>query len=153
MATINTIVLKGNITFDAEVKKVGSGISLCKLPLAVTNYVKKAGQEKPEAEPCYIDVVCWGDTADKVGTLKRGDEIIVQGRLKMETWQDKQTGATRTKHVINPICVEATRFLGERPQPQPVQQTQSAPQTQNFSNNAPFNNNQGGNTQSGGNWF
>lgn len=145
MATINSITLKGNITFDAEVKKVGSGISLCKLPLAVTIYTKKAGQDKPESEPCYIDVVCWGETADRVGTLKRGDEIIVQGRLKMESWQDKQTGATRTKHVVMPTCVEATKFLGEKKQ---FNDQPAAPQQQfNQNQNMPFS----GNTQSGGN--
>jgi len=150
MATINSITLKGNITFDAEVKKVGSsGISLCKLPLAVNIYTKKAGQEKPESEPCYIDVVCWGETADRVGTLKRGDEIIVQGRIKMETWQDKQTGATRTKHIVMPTCVEATKFLGEKkPQKQygdqpstPQQQYAAPPSIVMQQPKIPFNNN------------
>ena len=154
MATINSVTLKGNITFDAEVKKVGQGISLCKLPLAVNIYTKKAGQDKPESEPCYIDVVCWGETADRVGTLKRGDEIIVHGRLKMESWQDKQTGATRTKHVIMPTCVEATKFLGEKKQyagqqnqaPQPVApQQQKKPTNQyNQNQNMPFGNNNNG---------
>ena len=131
MATINTIVLKGNVTRDAEVKKVGqSGIALCKLGMAVTNYIKKPGQEKPEEETCFIDIVCWGDLAERVGAFRKGEGIVVHGRLKMESWQDKQTGATRTKHVIAPQTVEAIARLEGQPKPvarQPVARQPVAP--------------------------
>jgi single-strand DNA-binding protein len=143
MASVNTVILKGNITRDPELNRVGqSNIALCKLALGVTNYAKKQGQEKPEGKPCYIEVPCWGDLAEKVSQLKKGDEIVVSGSLHMDVWQDKQSGANRNKHWVKPVEVVATKRL------MPQQNQAPAPQQQMpFGENS--NSPQGGSPQGG----
>ena len=132
MATINNVTLKGNITQDLEIKRIGqSNLALCRIPMGISNYAKKAGQLKPEAKPCYIEVICWGDMAERVSQFKKGEQIIVSGQLWMDTWQDKQTGANRNKHWIKPTCVEAVKKTEQPPAPQ-----QQAPQQ--FNNEMPF---------------
>lgn len=155
MATINTVVLKGNLTRDAELKRVGtSGIALTKLGLAINHYSKpKPGEQKPEAEVCFVDIVCWGDQAERVASIRKGEGVIVHGRLKMESWQDKTSGKTITKHVVQAQTVEAVKRLqmsvsdAHEAQQQPINQPVGNQPINNNQTNMPFggNNNQNNN--------
>lgn len=147
MASINIVVLKGNITRDAELKRVGqTNIPLCKLGLAVNIYSKpKPGEQKPEAEVCFVDVVCWGELAERIGSLRKGEGVIVNGKLKMESWQDKNTGKTINKHVIQAQTVEPIVRQAPAPQQQaPQQQNNEMPFSLGRNFTQPDNNNQGG---------
>jgi len=96
---INKIFILGKLTKDVTIRPVGSS-QVGVLNLLIEAYRdNKAGD--PFTEKCYIDVDTWGNAALKAAeTLRAGDYILVTGRLKSSSWQDKKTGETRTKHTI-----------------------------------------------------
>lgn len=103
---INQITMVGRLTRDAEYKTVGaSNIANAKLGLAVSHEQKtKDGEIKKEV--CFIDCILWRQEADKARDLKKGMEVFVTGRLKLEQWDDKNqkdkdgNPVKRSKHVI-----------------------------------------------------
>ena len=103
MADYNRVILVGNLTADPEVRYIPSGSAVCDLRLAVnrTWYDKQANSKKEET--CYVDVTLWQRTAEVAGEyLSKGRPVLIEGYLKMETWQDKQTGANRSK--LKVVC-------------------------------------------------
>lgn len=96
MASFNSVVLVGNVTRDVEVKFLQSGTAVCELGLAVNDRVKR-GEEWVD-ETTFVDVTYFGRTAEVCGEyLSKGSNILVAGRLKLDTWDDKQTGAKKSK--------------------------------------------------------
>ena len=103
VASYNRVILVGNLTADPEVRYIPSGSAVCDLRLAVnrTWYDKQANSKKEET--CYVDVTLWQRTAEVAGEyLSKGRPVLIEGYLKMETWQDKQTGANRSK--LKVVC-------------------------------------------------
>jgi len=87
--------MAGNITQDPEFKLLPSGRPLCKLRLAV-NY-----KSKEYEEACFVSVDVFGRQAEICNQyLQKGKPVLVEGRLKYDTWQDKETGQTRNAHSI-----------------------------------------------------
>lgn len=88
----------GNLTRDPEVKSVGGGSQLANLSLAVNRRYSTAGGEKRE-EVTYIDVTFWGKQAELFTRLniKKGTPLLIEGRLHLESWEDKQSGQKRSK--------------------------------------------------------
>ena len=83
MSNFNSVVLVGHLTRDPEIRNLESGKQLCRFSLAVNYY--GAGDFK---ETLFIDVVAFGKTADTVGKyVKKGDPLLVSGRLKLNTWE------------------------------------------------------------------
>jgi len=98
MASYNRVVLVGNLCADVELRDVGD-TCVTDLRLAVNDRVKRDGEWVEEAT--YIDVVFWGRTAEIAEQyLSKGSPCMVEGRLKQDTWEDKETGANRSKHKI-----------------------------------------------------
>lgn len=96
MASFNQVVLVGNITRDIEVRYVQSGTAVSTVGLAVNDRVKK-GNEWTE-ETTFVDLTAWGRTAEVLAEYAhKGSCILVSGRLKADSWQDKNTGDKRTK--------------------------------------------------------
>jgi len=92
-----TLTTAGNLTRDPEFSTVGSGKSLAKFSLAIERSWRTADGEWDKAVS-YLDVVCWGNLADDVANLlKKGTRIVVSGRLDQQTWDDKETGAKRSR--------------------------------------------------------
>lgn len=95
--SVNHVVIAGNLTRDPEVRAVGAtGNGVTVFSLAVNRRYKQGDEWK--AEVSYIDCESWGTTGKNVAQyLTKGSSCIVQGHLKMETWDDKATGAKRSK--------------------------------------------------------
>lgn len=94
---MNHVTLMGNLTRDPEVKQTGSGTALCSFSVAVNRQWKDASGEKKE-EVSFIDCDAWGKTAENIARFfGKGRQILVEGRLKQETWEDKGGGGKRSK--------------------------------------------------------
>lgn len=107
MPDLNKVYLAGRLTRDPELRYLQSGTALCKLGLAVSRkYKTKDGDQREET--LFIDATCWGRTAEFVGeTFKKGRPVLIEGRLKTDEWEDKNTGQKRTKIEINADRVQS----------------------------------------------
>ncbi len=99
MAGYNRIIMVGNLTRDPEFKQVGNG-QLCRLSIASNRSFKNRQTGMLVQEVCYVDVDVWGPQAETCRQyLAKGRAVLVEGRLKLDSWQDAQ-GANRSKHSI-----------------------------------------------------
>jgi len=111
----NKIQLAGHLTRDPEVKPVGTG-SVAKFGLAV-NRKWKDGNGETKEEVIFVDVECWGRTAENVGAyLAKGGGAFIEGRLKMDQWTDAD-GQKRTKFMV---VADSVQFLDSKPNGQPA---------------------------------
>lgn len=93
MAQINKIFMAGNLVRDPENMQAGSS-NLTKFTIASSRKFKE------QEEVCYIEVTTWGYLADKCeANLKKGNPVVVEGRLKLDTWLGKD-GKQNSKHII-----------------------------------------------------
>ena len=100
MASYNRVVLVGNLTRDPEYKQLPSGQAVCRLGLAVNRSFKNKQSGMAIQEVCYIDIDVWGAQAESCNQyLKKGRPVLIEGRLKFDSWQDQQ-GGTRSKHSV-----------------------------------------------------
>jgi len=112
MASFNKVILLGNLTRDPEVRYTPKGSAVCDLGIAVNRvYTTDSGEKREEVT--YVDVVLWARLAEIAGEyLKKGRPVFIEGRLQMDTWDDKQSGQKRTKlRVVG----ESMQLLGSRP--------------------------------------
>lgn len=97
MASVNKVILIGNCTRDPEVRYTPKGTAVTDLGLAINRYYTADNGEKRE-ETTFVDVTLWGRTAEVAGEyLSKGRPVFVEGRLQMDTWDDKNTGQKRSK--------------------------------------------------------
>ena len=111
MATVNKVLLLGNLTRDPEMKALPSGMAVCDLGMALNRSWtdKQSGQRKEEVT--YVDVSCFGRTAEIAGEyLSKGRQVHIEGRLKLDQWEDKQTGQKRSKMRV--VCDQLTLVGG-----------------------------------------
>jgi len=112
MASFNKVILLGNLTRDPEVRYTPKGSAVCDLGLAVNrSYTLDSGEKREEVT--FVDVVLWSRLAEIAGEyLKKGRPVFIEGRLQLDTWDDKQSGQKRSKlRVIG----ETMQLLGGRP--------------------------------------
>src|SRR5437660_9814297 len=97
MASFNKVILLGNLTRDPEVRYTPKGSAVCDLGLAVNRqYTLDSGEKREEVT--FVDVVLWARLAEIAGEyLKKGRPVFIEGRLQLDTWDDKQSGQKRTK--------------------------------------------------------
>ncbi|HEX7469579.1 MAG TPA: single-stranded DNA-binding protein [Verrucomicrobiae bacterium] len=109
MANFNKVILVGNLTRDPELRYTPKGTAIAKIGLAVNRvWTNEAGEKKEDVT--FIDVDCFGRTAENVGQyMRKGRPILIEGRLKLDQWDDKQTGAKRSKLGV---VAETVQFLG-----------------------------------------
>jgi len=100
MANYNRIVMIGNLTRDPEFRTIPSGQAVCRLGLASNRQFKNRQTGAMIQEVCYVDIDVWGNQAESCRQyLQKGRAILVEGRLKLDTWQDNN-GQNRSKHSI-----------------------------------------------------
>jgi|SRR5437879_1884522 len=97
MASFNRVILAGNLTRDPEVRYTPKGTAIAKIGLAVNRTWKnEAGETKEEVT--FVDVDAFGRQAEVIGQyFRKGRPILVEGRLKYDQWDDKQTGQKRSR--------------------------------------------------------
>ena len=101
----------GNLTRDPEIKFTPKGTAIANFGIAVNRTFTPEGGEKRE-EVTFIDLEAWGRTAEVIGEyFKKGRPIYVEGRLKLDQWDDKTTGKKMSKLRV---VVESFEFLGSR---------------------------------------
>jgi single-strand DNA-binding protein len=112
MASFNKVILLGNLTRDPEIRYTPKGSAVCDLGLAVNRQYTLENGEKRE-EVTYVDVVLWARLAEIAAEyLRKGRPVFIEGRLQLDTWDDKQSGQKRSKlRVIG----ETMQLLGSRP--------------------------------------
>lgn len=112
MASFNKTILIGNLTRDPELKYTPKGTAVCKFGIAVNRvWTNEAGEKKEEVT--FIDIDAFGRTAENIGQyMRKGRPIMIEGRLKLDQWEDKQTGAKRSKMGV---VAETVQFLGSAP--------------------------------------
>lgn len=109
MASYNKVILVGNLTRDPELRYTPKGMAIAKIGLAVNrNWTNEAGEKKEEVT--FVDVDAFGRQAETLAQyMKKGSPLLVEGRLKLDQWDDKQTGQKRSKLGV---VVEGFQFLG-----------------------------------------
>lgn len=97
MSSYNKVILLGNLTRDPELRVTPRGTSICQFGIAVNREFKDEGGAKRE-EVTFIDVEAWGKQAELIAKyLVKGRPILFEGRLKLDQWDDKQSGQKRSK--------------------------------------------------------
>ena len=109
MANLNKVMLLGNLTRDPELRYAPSGTAVVRLGLAVNH---RYGQgEAVREETLFIDVVVFGRQGEAASEhLAKGHPVLVEGRLKLQTWED-QEGRKHSKHEV---LADRLQFLGAR---------------------------------------
>jgi single-strand DNA-binding protein len=110
-ANINRVIIAGNLTRDPAVKFLASGTATADFGLAVNRkWRDKDGQQQEEVT--FLDIEAWGKTAELVGQyLSKGRSCLVEGRLRLDQWEDQKTGQKRSKLKV---VAESVQFLGGR---------------------------------------
>ena len=98
--SFNKIILMGNLTRDPEIRMTPKGTAVANFGLATNRKFRdESGADREEV--CFIDVEAFGKDADNIGKyFTKGKGILVEGRLKLEQWEDKSTKEKRSKHRV-----------------------------------------------------
>jgi single-strand DNA-binding protein len=120
---VNKVTLAGRLTREPETRYTNSGTAITDISIAVSRFYKtEAGETRDETD--FIDVTAFGRSAEIIQKhLHKGNPLFVEGRLKLDQWDDKQTGAKRSKLKV---IAESMQFVGPRVQaPAPAQQPEA----------------------------
>lgn len=111
MANFNKVILAGNLTRDPELRYTPKGMAIAKFGLAVNRTWKnEAGETKEEVT--FVDIDSFGRQAEIIAQyFKKGRPILMEGRLRLDTWEDKQTNQKRSKLGV---VLEAFQFLDSK---------------------------------------
>src|SRR5437016_3583754 len=120
MANYNKIILVGNLTRDPQLKYLPSQMAVVEFGLAVNHKFRtKTGEDREEV--LFIDCACFGKGGEVINQYcQKGKQLLVEGRLKYDTWEDKQGGGKRSKHsiVVDNFQLMGGRDAGGSPPPQ-----------------------------------
>lgn len=108
MSYLNKVLLLGRLSRDVDFRATQSGNNVCTLGLAVSRKYNQNGQEKEEV--CFVDVKVWGKQAESCRNyLSKGSQVLIEGRLVLEQWEDRNSGEKRSKISV---MAENVRFMG-----------------------------------------
>jgi single-strand DNA-binding protein len=112
MANLNKVMLIGNLTRDPELRHTPKGTAVAELGLAI-NRVWRDEQGQKQEDTTFVDVTLWGRQAEVAQQyLTKGSPCYIEGRLNLDTWDDKATGQKRSKLKV---VGETLQLLGSRP--------------------------------------
>jgi|DEB0MinimDraft_6_1074348.scaffolds.fasta_scaffold00348_26 single-strand DNA-binding protein len=128
----NKIELAGRLTRDPELKNTVNGSVIAEIGLATNRKYRK--NDELQEETLFVDVTFFGQQAETLGKyLTKGSPIFIDGRLKLDSWEDRETGKTRSRLKV---IGESFTFIGggqggdRQAKPQQRQQRQPQPQQQ-----------------------
>lgn len=133
MPSLNRVLLMGNLTRDPELRYLPSNTPVVGFGLAMNRRWRSAEGEQRE-ETTFVDCSAFGRTAELINQfMNKGRPIFIEGRLRLEQWQDRESGASRSKLSV---VVESFQFVdsrgGDDPNAgggsQPARQSQPQPQ-------------------------
>ena len=116
MANLNRVLLIGNLTRDPEIRYTPKGTAVAEIGIAVNRVFSGEDGEKRE-EVTFVDVTLWSRLAEIAEQyLKKGRSVFIEGRLQLDSWDDKQTGQKRSRlRVVG----ENLQMLGSRGEGEP----------------------------------
>jgi len=104
-------MLMGNLTRDPELRVTPKGTPICQFSLAINREFKLESGEKRD-EVVYVDIEAWGKQGETIAKyVTKGKPLFVEGRLKLEQWDDKKTGEKRSRMKV---VMEQFQFIGVR---------------------------------------
>jgi single-strand DNA-binding protein len=135
MANFNKVILAGNLTRDPEMKYTSKGTAIASFGMAINRRWKSETGETKE-EVTFVDIEAYGRQAEVVGQyLKKGNPFLVEGRLKLDQWEDKNTHQKQSKLRV---VLEGFSFLGSKSGDGPATtRTAAAPATAPAAASAP----------------
>lgn len=96
MASFNKVILVGNLTRDVELRYTPAGTAVTDVGMAINDRVKQNDEWVDEVT--FVDVTLWARTAEVASEyLGKGDPVLIEGRLKLDQWEDKDTGKKRSR--------------------------------------------------------
>jgi len=144
MSSYNKVILMGNLTRDPESRVTPNGLTICKFGIAVNRVFKNKDGERQE-EVTFIDCDAFGKTAETISRfLQKGRGIHIEGRLKLDQWDDKTSGEKRSKLGV---VVDSFQFVGGKDEnstsaaPAPARSTKTPPppqQSSDMEDDVPF---------------
>lgn len=112
MNSLNKVMLIGNLTRDPEVRQTPKGTSVADLGIAVNRVFTTDSGERQE-EVTFVDVTVWARNAENAGKyLSKGRPVFVEGRLQLDSWEDKESGQNRQKLRV---VADRVQYLGGQP--------------------------------------
>jgi single-strand DNA-binding protein len=112
MPSFNKVILAGNLTRDPELRYTPKGTAVAKIGLAVSRTWKSESGETKE-EVSFIDIDAWGRQAEVIAQyMRKGRPLLVEGRLKLDSWEDKNTHQKQSKLKV---VLETFSFLDSKP--------------------------------------
>jgi single-strand DNA-binding protein len=124
MPSLNKVILMGNVTRDPELKNTHGGTAVTSLSLAVNRswFDKQTNQRREEVD--FIEVTLWGRTAEiACQYLAKGRPVLIEGRLQLDSWEDKET---REKRYKLKVVGENLQLLGGKGDRQQSEQPQDS---------------------------
>jgi single-strand DNA-binding protein len=116
MSSFNKVILLGNLTRDPQVRYTPGGTAVAELGLAVnrTWFDQKTNTRRDETT--FVDVTLWGRQAEVAGEyLAKGRQVLIEGRLQLDTWEDKESGQKRSKLKVVSENMKMVGGKGEGP--------------------------------------
>lgn len=112
MANFNKVILAGNLTRDPELRYTPKGTAIARLGVAINRtWTSESGEKKEETT--FVDVDAFGKQAEVIAQyFRKGRPILIEGRLRYDTWDDKQSGQKRSKLSV---VLESFSFLDSGP--------------------------------------
>jgi single-strand DNA-binding protein len=112
MASFNRVILLGNLTRDPQVRYTPGGTAVAEIGLAVNRTWFDQKTNSRREETTFVDVTLWGRQAEVAGEyLAKGRPVLIEGRLQLDTWEDKDSGQKRSK--LRVVC-ENMQMVGAR---------------------------------------
>lgn len=109
MANLNKVNLMGRLTRDPELRYTPKGTAVADIAMAINRYRSSESGEKIE-ETTFVDVTLWGRQAETANQyLAKGREVFIEGRLQLDSWEDKASGQKRSKLKV---VGESMQFIG-----------------------------------------
>ena len=111
MASLNKVLLMGNLTRNPEIRYTPSGSAVCEFGMAINRrFMQANGQERDET--CFVDIVVWGKQAETASRfLQKGSAVFIEGRLVYDQWDDRETQKKRSRLRVN---ADRVQFLDRR---------------------------------------
>ena len=110
---LNQVMLGGNITRDIELRSLPNGNSIAQVGIAINRKWKDKDGNAQE-EVTFVDCEAWGKTAEVMHKyLAKGRPVFIEGRLKLDQWEDKESGQKRSKMKV---VVESFQFIDSKPE-------------------------------------
>lgn len=145
MASLNKVFLLGNLTRDPDLRGLPSGQNVCELRLAVSRRFQNSSGQDVE-DTCFVDVVVWGRTAANCKQfLSKGSQVMVEGRLQLDQWEDRNGGGQRQRLRV---VAEQIQFMNRRSQNEGGQNNGYAPRSNGQAPHNDYGQNGGVYTQS-----